>query len=218
MYEKLGLGEPKPTRMSLELADGSIQYPRGIIENVLIKVDKSVLPIDFFILDMPEDSRVSIILGRPFLATGQAMIDVFNKKITLRVGNDENDQSDSFLLKGFEKSIYQSDLESYNSIRNVSDDNSDFEMPIQRIDSVNTPYFNAQKIAGTDGVNSEHLYSASANEIDEKKPELKYLPNHLEYAYLHGNKSFPIIISSKLFEKEKMLILLVLEKRKGAIA
>ncbi|GJZ32405.1 reverse transcriptase domain-containing protein [Tanacetum coccineum] len=49
MYEKLGLGEPKATRMSLELADRSIQYPRGIIENVLIKVDKFVLPIDFVI-------------------------------------------------------------------------------------------------------------------------------------------------------------------------
>ncbi|GJT64384.1 DNA-directed DNA polymerase [Tanacetum coccineum] len=89
MYEKLGLGEPKATRMSLELADRSIQYPRGINENVLIKVDKFVLPIDFVILDMPEDSRVPIILGRPFLATARAMIDVFNKKITLRVGDDE---------------------------------------------------------------------------------------------------------------------------------
>ncbi|GJW26155.1 zinc finger, CCHC-type containing protein [Tanacetum coccineum] len=89
MYEKLGLGEPKATRMSLELADRSIQYPRGIIENVLIKVDKFILPIDFVILDMPEDSRVPIILGRPFLATARAMIDVFNKKITLRVGDNE---------------------------------------------------------------------------------------------------------------------------------
>ncbi|GJW11729.1 DNA-directed DNA polymerase [Tanacetum coccineum] len=89
MYGKLGLGEPKPTRMSLELADRSIQYPRGIVENVLIKVDKFVLPIDFVILDMPEDSRISIILGRPFLATARAMIDVFNKKITLKVGDDE---------------------------------------------------------------------------------------------------------------------------------
>ncbi|GKA63463.1 reverse transcriptase domain-containing protein, partial [Tanacetum coccineum] len=89
MYEKLGLGEPKPTRMSLELADRSIQYPRGIAENVLIKVDKLVLPIDFVILDMREDTRISIILGRPFLATTQAMIDVFNKRITLRVGDEE---------------------------------------------------------------------------------------------------------------------------------
>nr|GEU74019.1 reverse transcriptase domain-containing protein [Tanacetum cinerariifolium] len=85
MYEKLGLGEPKATRMSLELVDRSIQYPRGIIENVLIKVNKFVLPIDFVILDMLKDSRVHIILGRPFLATARAMIDVFNKKITLRV-------------------------------------------------------------------------------------------------------------------------------------
>ncbi|GKA23793.1 DNA-directed DNA polymerase [Tanacetum coccineum] len=89
MYAKLGLGEPKATRMSLELTDRSIQYPRGIVENVLIKVDKFVLPIDFVILYMPEDSRVPIILGRPFLATARAMIDVFNNKITLRVGDDE---------------------------------------------------------------------------------------------------------------------------------
>ncbi|GJX87089.1 reverse transcriptase domain-containing protein [Tanacetum coccineum] len=107
MYKKLGLGEPKPIRMSLELADKSIQYPRGIIEKVLIKVDKFILPIDFVILDMPEDFRVPIILGRPFLATTRAMIDVFNQKITLRVGDEE---SDSFLLKGLKESIDQSDL------------------------------------------------------------------------------------------------------------
>ncbi|GJZ14216.1 DNA-directed DNA polymerase [Tanacetum coccineum] len=89
MYEKLGLGEPKPTRMSLELVDRSIQYPQGIAEDVLIKIDKFVLPIDFVILDMQEDSRNPIILGRPFLATARAMIDVFNKKITLWVGSEE---------------------------------------------------------------------------------------------------------------------------------
>ncbi|GKE64291.1 DNA-directed DNA polymerase [Tanacetum coccineum] len=148
MYEKLGLKGHKPTRMSLELLDRSVQYPRGIVENVLIKVDKFVLPIDFVILDMPEDSRVPIILGRPFLETSQAMIHEL-------LGSD---QSDSFLLKGLEKSIYQSDLESYNSIENESDDNSDIGMPILCIDSVNTPYFDAYKTTGTDGVNSEHMY------------------------------------------------------------
>ncbi|GJS54521.1 DNA-directed DNA polymerase [Tanacetum coccineum] len=89
MYEKLGLGEPKPTRMSLELADRSIQYLRGIVEDVLIKIDKFVLPIDFVILDMREDSRIPIIFGRPFLAIARAMINVFNKKITLGVGSEE---------------------------------------------------------------------------------------------------------------------------------
>ncbi|GKA27603.1 putative nucleotidyltransferase, ribonuclease H [Tanacetum coccineum] len=256
MYEKLGLGEPKATRMSLELADRSIQYPRGIIENVLIKVDKFVLPIDFVILYMPEDSRVPIILGRQFLATARAMIDVFNKKITLRVGDDEvifdvdqsikrptieddecygiddlddtineeaqellgNEEHDSFLSRGLEKSIDQSDLEYCESVDRNNDDDSDSKNLIRHINSVNTPYQVAQETTKRDEVKSEHLYSASANEIDEKKPELKNLPQHLEYAYLHGDKSFPIIISSKLSEKEKMSLLQVLEKHKGAIA
>ncbi|GJV97758.1 hypothetical protein Tco_1549335 [Tanacetum coccineum] len=111
-----------------------------------------------------------------------------------------------------EKSIEQSDLESCEC--EAADDSDS----IRRIEVVNTPYPVAQKTVEPNKVESEQLYSASANEIDEKKPELKILPQHLEYAYLHGDKSFPIIISSKLSEKEKMLLLQVLEKRKGAIA
>nr|GEW84612.1 hypothetical protein [Tanacetum cinerariifolium] len=90
MYEKLGLREPKPTRMSLEVADRSIQYPHGIAENVFIEIDKFILPVNFVILDIRKDTNILIILGRQFLATAQAMIDVFNKKITLRVGNEEH--------------------------------------------------------------------------------------------------------------------------------
>ncbi|GJU42571.1 reverse transcriptase domain-containing protein [Tanacetum coccineum] len=93
--------------------------------------------------------------------------------------------------------------------------------PVEEV-GITTMDFNPWQIrnvaeARTDGFNGEHLYLASANEIDEKKPELKDLPHHLEYTYLHGDKSFPIIISSKLSEKEKMLLLQVLEKRKGAM-
>ncbi|GJW66220.1 DNA-directed DNA polymerase [Tanacetum coccineum] len=256
MYEKLGLGEPKATRMNLEFADRSIQYPRGIIENVLIKADKFVLPIDFVILDMPKDSRVPIILERAFLATARTMIDVFNKKITLRVGDDEvifdvdqsikrpptdddecyglddlddtintkaqellaNEEPDSFLSKGLEKSIDQSDLEGCEPVECKTNNDSDSDEPIRRIACINTPYLVVQETTKPGEVEREHLYSASANEIDEKKPELKDLPHHLEYAYLHGDKSFPIIISSEFSEKEKILLLQVLEKRKGAIA
>ncbi|KAK5812103.1 hypothetical protein PVK06_027511 [Gossypium arboreum] len=55
MFKQLGLGEPKPTRISILLADRSIKYPRGIIEDVLIKVDKFIFPVDFVALDMDED-------------------------------------------------------------------------------------------------------------------------------------------------------------------
>ncbi|GKC02548.1 RNA-directed DNA polymerase, eukaryota, reverse transcriptase zinc-binding domain protein, partial [Tanacetum coccineum] len=67
-------------------------------------------------------------------------------------------------------------------------------------------------------IRNKRLYSDNASEIDEKKPELKNLPSHLEYAYLHDNESLPVIISSKLSGREKKLLLHVLEKHKGAIA
>ncbi|KAK1408040.1 hypothetical protein QVD17_39670 [Tagetes erecta] len=88
LYEKLGLGELTPTRMSLSLADKSVKYPRGIVENLLVKVDKFVFPVDFVVLDMEADSKVPIILGRPFLRTAHANIDVFKGHITLQVGED----------------------------------------------------------------------------------------------------------------------------------
>ncbi|KAI3695367.1 hypothetical protein L1987_78363 [Smallanthus sonchifolius] len=78
LYEKLGLGDSAPTRMSISLADRSVKYPRGIVENLLVKVDKFVFPLDFFILYMEVEDRVSIILGRPFLRTAKALIDVFD--------------------------------------------------------------------------------------------------------------------------------------------
>ncbi|GJY45810.1 hypothetical protein Tco_0434873 [Tanacetum coccineum] len=88
MYTRLDLGELKPTRMCIELANKSTQYPRGIAENVIVKIDKFIFPVDFVVLDMKEDHKIPIILGRPFLATAHAMIDVFNKKISFEVGNE----------------------------------------------------------------------------------------------------------------------------------
>ncbi|KAK1430094.1 hypothetical protein QVD17_12599 [Tagetes erecta] len=88
LYEKLGLSELTPTKMSLSLADKSVKYPRGIVENLLVKVDKFVFPVDFAVLDMEADTKVPIILGRPFLRTTHAVIDVFKGQITLQVGED----------------------------------------------------------------------------------------------------------------------------------
>ncbi|KAK5838916.1 hypothetical protein PVK06_007663 [Gossypium arboreum] len=89
MFKQLGLGEPKPTRMSIQLVDRSVKYPRGIIEDVLVKVDKFILPVDFVVLDMDEDVKVPLILGCPFLATARAVIDMGQGKLVLRVGDKE---------------------------------------------------------------------------------------------------------------------------------
>ncbi|GJS77783.1 hypothetical protein Tco_0727664 [Tanacetum coccineum] len=130
----------------------------------------------------------------------------------------ENEPLDLFLVANLEKNITQMDPEGCNSIVEGFVDNVEVKQSILRINIIDTTYSVRQEVEGAKNTSNEHLYSASANEIDEKKPELKDLPSHLEYAYLYNDKSFPIIISSKLSEKEKRLLLQVLEKRKGAIA
>ena len=71
------------------MADRSYQHPRGIIENVLVKVGKFILPADFVILDMEEDNTIPIILGRPFLVTRKVRINVKEGELKLRVQGDE---------------------------------------------------------------------------------------------------------------------------------
>ena len=89
IFKKLKLGEAGRITVTLHLADQSLTHPRGIIEDVLVKVNKFIFPTDFIILDMQEDKEVSIILGRPFLATGRAMNDVQTCELRLRVQEEE---------------------------------------------------------------------------------------------------------------------------------
>ncbi|GJX32703.1 DNA-directed DNA polymerase [Tanacetum coccineum] len=74
--------------MSIQLADRSIKYPIGVCENLLVKVSKFIFPVHFVVLEMDEDELVPIILGRPFLATARAVIDVHEGKLSLRVRNE----------------------------------------------------------------------------------------------------------------------------------
>ena len=89
IFRCLGLGKARPTTVTLQLADRSLKHPRGIIEDVLVKVDKFIFPADFIVLYMEEDKEIPIILGRPFLATGKAMIDVQRGELKLRVQEEE---------------------------------------------------------------------------------------------------------------------------------
>ncbi|GKB58240.1 hypothetical protein Tco_0914426 [Tanacetum coccineum] len=77
------------TKLTVELAYRTVKYPKGIAKNVLVGIAEFVFPVDFIIFDMPEDIKVPLILGRPFLSTARAKIDVFKRKITLRVGEEK---------------------------------------------------------------------------------------------------------------------------------
>ena len=82
------MGELTPTVITLKMADGSMAQPEGILEDVLVKVGKFIFPVDFVIMQMEEDTQVPLLLGRPFLATGAALIDVQKCELTLRVGDE----------------------------------------------------------------------------------------------------------------------------------
>ncbi|GJV19467.1 retrovirus-related pol polyprotein from transposon TNT 1-94 [Tanacetum coccineum] len=82
-YLNLGLGELTHTKLTVELADRTVKRPKRIAENVLVGICKFIFPIDFIILDMPEDVKVPLILGRPFLSTAHAKIDVLRECMKL---------------------------------------------------------------------------------------------------------------------------------------
>jgi len=88
IFKLLGIGKVKLTTVTLQLANQSLAYFEGKIKDVLVRVDKFIFPADFIVLDFEEDKEVSIIFGRPFLATRRTLIDVQKGELRMRVQND----------------------------------------------------------------------------------------------------------------------------------
>ncbi|XP_076939529.1 uncharacterized protein LOC143608361 [Bidens hawaiensis] len=241
LYEKLELGELTPTRMSLSLADRSVKYPQGIIENLLVKVDKFVFPVDFVVLDMDADEKVPIILGRPFLRTAKALIDMYDEKITLRVG-DENvtydvarsmrypgDQDDfsgpchsvyfiNSFVSGMDRCfvyIYGTDIVGSNGLVDCDGLGEDESCENDEVCDESNEILWLPKMIEV----NEIICESEASFVEKPAPlELKVLPSHLEYAYLDEGSNLPVIVSSNLMEEEKLKLIDVLKLHKGAIA
>lgn len=90
IFNHLGIGEMKPTIIALQMTDIFVTHPRGIVEDVLVKVGKFIFPANFSVLEMLEDKNLPLILGRLFFATGRALIDVQGGDLTFRVNGGEN--------------------------------------------------------------------------------------------------------------------------------
>ncbi|GJY89511.1 reverse transcriptase domain-containing protein [Tanacetum coccineum] len=111
IWKKLGLPGLNDTKMVLELDDRTISKPTGVAENVFVKVGKFYFPANFVVLDFIADPRVPLILGRPFLRTAHALIDVYEGEITLR-----NDDQSLTLKCGDTPSISYNNLESLKKV------------------------------------------------------------------------------------------------------
>ncbi|XP_076908561.1 uncharacterized protein LOC143565486 [Bidens hawaiensis] len=173
LYEKLELGELTPTRMSLSLADCLVKYPRGIIENLLVKVDKFVFPIDFVVLDMEANEKVPIILGRRSY--------VLQRRLSMCVD------------KCFDY-ICGTDLVGTNGLVDCDDLGED---ELCENDSVCDEL---AEISGLPQMIEVNEISCENEAGYEEKPvplELKVLPSHVEYAYLDEGSNLPVIVSSK---------------------
>ena len=82
------MGELTPTTITLQMTDKSMAQPEGVLEDVLVKVGKFIFIVDFVIMKMEKDTQVPLLLGRPFLETGVALIDVQKGELNLRVGEE----------------------------------------------------------------------------------------------------------------------------------
>ena len=157
--KKLSLGEITPTTVTLQMADRTLEKPEGIIEDVLVKVGKFIFPADFIILDMEEDSQVPLLLGRPFLATGGALIDMQKGILTLRVGEETADFNLIRSLRNLD--IERDDIK---SVEDVYVNNSDLYYDCNDQLSINEKEMNFQYLEGLDS-DSLHINLHSTEKV-----------------------------------------------------
>ncbi|GJR39063.1 reverse transcriptase domain-containing protein [Tanacetum coccineum] len=228
--------------MSVRLAGRSFQYPIGIAENMLVEVGKFTFPIDFVILKLEEDSKVPLILGRPFLHTADAVIRVKQKQLNLGVGTEQM----TFSIDSAMKHSY-------------SNDDTCFSIDV--IDEILEEYFDALLDEGSSILHSiegtileEKLFAEfdefmamtieenTESDSDKEEPpfekitfntdykiktsleeppsdlKLKQLPEHLENVFLKEPSFLPVIISSQLSKQNKNKLISILTKHKQAFA
>nr|GEZ10130.1 reverse transcriptase domain-containing protein [Tanacetum cinerariifolium] len=139
VWKKLGLPDLIATRMTLELANRAICTPDGIARNVFVPVGKFTFPADFVVVDYESDPRVPLILGRPFVRTARALIDVYGEEMILHDGDESTTFSTNSLLEEFADELalisYPSDYDD-NRTCDIESDIKEIEfLPYQGEDS-----------------------------------------------------------------------------------
>ncbi|XP_073033706.1 uncharacterized protein [Primulina eburnea] len=233
-FDKLGIGEVKPTTISLQLADMSIKYPRGVIEDVLFKVDKFIFSFEFFVLNMEEDREIPLILVRPFLATGRDIIDVQKGELVLRL-NDEKVNFNVFHSMKYPGSSDCYRIDDIDDIVECSVLDTLIEDPLEKLlvspkstesdreEVEECMNFLQRSKPMPRSVNSKigelgHIPKSLKPSIEEPSfLELKPLPPHLKYLFLKEEDKLPVIFSSSLTGNEEDKLLRVLKNHICAI-
>ena len=201
VVQRLSFEELAPTTIILQMDDRSMAQPEGVLEDVLVKVGKFIFHVDFVVMKMEEDNQVPLLLGRPFLATGAALIDVQKGELTLRVGNEA-------VHFNLNKSLTQPDVdaENCNAIDSSSSISFDLISNCNLQHSINENEMNFQYLESVDyelmhscsqnmeivlTLKENNQENSSSQEKKITKPEtsvegliLKELPSHMKYDFL----------------------------------
>ena len=241
VYVDLGLGELEPTNVTLQLADRSVKIPRGIVKDVLVQVDKFYFPVDFVVLDtqpvVNQGTQFPVILGRPFLATANAIIHCRGGLMTLSFGNMTVNLNIFNVIKGMGDEEDVCEVNMVDSVVQKYLDNVSHDYPL--MSCLVSPSWDEEVTT----LESEFPHSviehnevlevngwapkfeplppnedkALASEERPPKLELKPLPTHLKYAFLGEEETFPVIISSSLELNQENQLLEILRTHRTAI-
>ncbi|KAK8666162.1 hypothetical protein V6N13_006314 [Hibiscus sabdariffa] len=231
VFQKLGIGEAKPTTVMLQLADHSFVQPEGKIEDILVQVDKFIFPADFLILDCEADENAPIILGRPFLATGRVLLDFDNDELILSV-DDQRVKIEVFRKENDSAETEDCQIIHATAERNPGIENTCFgRKDRSNLGNIGTDTVEIQTKTeiGNWVQTRPGKYFEPLNYTDEKcktdkpsiepppKLELKTLPEQLKYAYLGTDNTLPVIISSKLQPVQEEKLIKTLRQHKEAL-
>nr|GFA83060.1 reverse transcriptase domain-containing protein [Tanacetum cinerariifolium] len=230
VWEGLLLLELTLTCMTLELADRSVSKPISISKDVSVKVGVFHFPSDFMVVDFEPDPRVPLILGRCFLKTGRALIDVHKGELNLRIENKaitySLDQTSRYFANYNQMmankidviyEMYSQDVLGFSDVT-TSGNLTPYDDPIVSTTSPTlTPFADSdfQLFEEADAFFAK-TFKSSVDEPPEV--ELKDLPPHLEYVFLEGDNKFPVIIAKELGDEEKSALIKVLKSHKRAVA
>ncbi|WZZ71975.1 hypothetical protein YC2023_083345 [Brassica napus] len=245
--KKLGFTQYKKCKLSLVLADRSVKIPVGILEDLPLMVGNFEIPTDFVLLEMGEEAQDPLILGRPFLTTAGAIVNVRQGKIDIHLGQgnilhfDINEvmkkptiQNQVFYID--EMDALADDLLEELALEDSLQNALTIEREVQVIENKESDAYvkmlDSHKGISGEGQNEELTYEAhhasSAtqqenlqeddwSELKAPKVELKPLPHGVRYAFLGPNETYPVIVSSELSEDEFSKLLNELKKYRKAI-
>jgi len=224
LCERMGIGELKPTIMTLQLAYHSIKYPAGIIEDVPVKVGEIYIPAEFVVMEMEEDIQVPILLGRSLLATTGAIIDVKHGKLAFNVGKDTVESKLANLMKSssIEDSCCMIDIinRCVKECSLASPAHDGLEMCLMNnagtrlVGDAQAYEELLDKSPPIEGLGIEELVEEEVVPLPKEAPkaELKPLPPNLRYEFFGPNSTYHVIANASLNEGETEKLLDILKK------